>query len=129
VADHPRTIVVVDDDRSIRLLVSAQLRQHGYQVEVAQDGIEALELIARVQPAIVILDVTMPQLDGFEVLRRLRAFSTVPVILLTGVDDYPHKALGLDLGADDYVTKPFSPSELAARVRAVLRRSGSWQIP
>ncbi len=118
-------ILVVDDEAHIRELLSLYLRQEGYEVEEAQDGPAALELVRRSPPDLVILDIMLPGMDGWEVCRRLREISAVPVIMLTARDDEEDSIRGLDLGADDYVTKPFSPRQLLARVRAVLRRAGS----
>ena len=120
----PGVAVVVEDDPSIAELVDLYLRREGFRVLRAEDGEGALELVAREHPRIVILDVGLPGTrDGFELCRSIRAMSTVPVVFLTARDDEIDRVLGLELGADDYVTKPFSPRELVARVRAVLRRT------
>jgi len=116
------TILVVDDEQHIVELAQMYLEQAGYLVESASDGQEALTLSRRVRPALVVLDLMLPGLDGWEVCRRLRAESDVPVIMLTARSDDVDRIVGLELGADDYVTKPFNPRELVARVRAVLRR-------
>ncbi len=117
-------ILVVDDDLELLGLIGYALRQAGYLVVEATDGAAALEVAAREQPALVVLDVNLPRLDGFEVCRRLRERSPVPVLMLTvrGAEEDMVKAL--DLGADDYLAKPFSPRVLTARVRALLRRAG-----
>ncbi|QQS13512.1 MAG: response regulator transcription factor [Rhodospirillales bacterium] len=115
-------ILVVDDDRHIRDVVAFALRKDGFTTVEAADGAAALDAAARERPDLVILDVMMPELDGAEVCRRLRAGSTVPIIFLSSKDDEIDRVVGLELGGDDYVVKPFSPRELVARVRAVLRR-------
>ena len=117
------TVLVVDDEPRILRFVRAELESAGYGVETATDGAAALRAVEDGSPDLVVLDVIMPDLDGFEVLRRIRDFSSVPVILLTARGSDADKVRGLDLGADDYLTKPFSPDELSARVRAVLRRT------
>ena len=118
-------ILVVDDDAHIRDVVCFALRRAGYQPLTAGNGRAALEVAARELPALVVLDILMPELDGTAVCARLRAKSDVPVIFLTSKDEEMDRILGLELGADDYVVKPFSPRELVARVKAVLRRKGS----
>jgi two-component system OmpR family response regulator len=119
-----RKVLVVDDDAHIRDVVCFALRRAGYQPLAAGDGKAGLEMAARELPALIILDILMPELDGTEVCRRLRAQSDVPLIFLTSKDEEVDRILGLELGADDYVVKPFSPGELVARVKAVLRRKG-----
>ena len=125
VHDHPAPprILIVDDDLTVRCLARAALEADGFQVEEAEDGLAALHAFATVKPDVVLLDVMMPNLDGFETLRMLREVSAVPVIMLTVKADEEDKVRGLELGADDYVTKPFSPKELSSRVKAVLRRT------
>ena len=118
-----RTILVVDDDKKIVDLVSLYLRTEGYGVIAAYTGRQALDQARRRQPDLVVLDLLLPELDGTEVCRLLRAESRVPIIMLTARATDEDKLLGLDLGADDYLTKPFNPRELVARVRAVLRRA------
>jgi len=117
-------ILVVDDDAHIRDVVCFALRRAGYQPLTAGNGRAALEVAAREMPALVVLDILMPELDGTAVCTRLRAKSDMPVIFLTSKDEEMDRVLGLELGADDYVVKPFSPRELVARVKAVLRRKG-----
>ncbi len=117
------TIVVVDDEPNIADLVDLYLRREGYRVVKAATGADGLRAVADHRPRLVVLDVGLPDIDGLEVCRRLRAGSTIPVIFLTARDMEIDRVLGLELGADDYVTKPFSPAELVARVKAVLRRS------
>jgi DNA-binding response OmpR family regulator len=118
------TVVVVEDDANIADLVDLYLRRAGFRVLIASDGDAGLALVRREHPRMVILDVGLPgERDGFEVCRVLRAEGDCPVLFLTARDDEIDRVLGLELGADDYVTKPFSPRELVARVRAVLRRT------
>jgi len=118
------TVVVIEDDANIAELVDLYLRRDGFRVLVARDGETGLELVRRERPRMVILDVGLPgERDGFEVCRTLRAEGSTPVLFLTARDDEIDRVLGLELGADDYVTKPFSPRELVARVRTVLRRT------
>ncbi|HXX37401.1 MAG TPA: response regulator transcription factor [bacterium] len=116
-------VLVVDDDRKITSLVRMYLEREGFQVITAYDGIQALELFERHHPDFVILDVMLPRADGIAVCRRLRDASAVPILMLTARVDEVDKLLGLSIGADDYVTKPFSPRELVARVQAILRRA------
>jgi len=115
-------ILVVDDEASIRELVSAYLGKEGFEVDQASDGEGALETFGQVTPDLVILDLRLPGIGGLDVLREIRRNSAVYVIVLTARSDETDKLIGLELGADDYITKPFSPRELVARVRAVLRR-------
>ena len=124
-----RTILVVDDDKKIVDLVTLYLKKDGYGVLAAYDGREAIDLARRKQPDLVVLDLLLPELDGTDVCRLLRAESRVPIIMLTARSTDQDKLLGLDIGADDYVTKPFNPQELLARVRAVLRRSLPEEAP
>ena len=115
-------ILVVDDEPKIVQLVRDYLERAGFAVSTARDGGEALMRARQERPDLIVLDLGLPELDGLEVTRRLRRDSGVPIIMLTARDDETDKVIGLELGADDYVTKPFSPRELEARVRAVLRR-------
>jgi len=117
-----KRVLVVDDDVKTVELVKLYLNRDGYRVLTAYDGVEALRLARESHPDLIVLDIMLPRLDGLEVCRSLRAESDVPIIMLTARTTDEDKLAGLDLGADDYVTKPFSPRELAARVRAVLRR-------
>jgi DNA-binding response OmpR family regulator len=117
------TVLVVDDEPIVREVVVSYLLREGYLTLEAGDGETARELIEREQPGLVILDVMLPGMDGFELCRWLRARTDLPVILLTARGEETDRIVGLELGADDYVTKPFSPRELAARVRTVLRRA------
>ena len=116
-------VLVADDEPRITKLVSIALKAEGFRVVTANGGEDALTLAEEVRPDIVLLDIVMPDLDGIEVMQQLREMRPVPVILLTAKGSTSDKAKGLDLGADDYVAKPFHPDELAARVRAVLRRA------
>ncbi len=116
------TILLVDDEQHIIDLARMYLEQDGYRVVSAADGATALRRILEDPPALVVLDLMLPELDGWEVCRRVRARSDVPIIMLTARTDDVDKIVGLELGADDYLTKPFNPRELVARVRAILRR-------
>ena len=116
------TILVVDDDRKTVDLIRLYLEKDGYRVLTAYDGRQALDLSRRREPGLIILDLMLPRVDGLDVCRILRSESKVPIIMLTAKTTEEDKLIGLDLGADDYVTKPFSPREMVARVRAVLRR-------
>jgi len=118
-------ILIVDDDRELRELVGFVVRRAGYEVLEAEDGPEAVRRHAAARPDLVILDVNLPGFDGFEVCRRIRAESDTPVMMLTVRGEESDQVRGLDLGADDYLAKPFSPTALLARVRAVLRRRGT----
>lgn len=124
-----RTILVVDDDKKIVDLVSLYLKRDGYSVVAAYDGREALDLARRKHPDLIVLDLLLPELDGTDVCRLLRAESHVPIIMLTARSTDDDKLTGLDIGADDYVTKPFNPRELMARIRAVLRRAAPPDEP
>jgi DNA-binding response OmpR family regulator len=115
-------ILVVDDDPSIRKFVRANLEARNYQVLLAADGEEAIQIIEETLPDLILLDIMMPKLDGFEVCRLLREWSTIPIVMLTAKDREADKVKFLDAGADDYLTKPFSLKELLARIKAVLRR-------
>jgi DNA-binding response OmpR family regulator len=119
------SVLVVDDEPKILRFVRAELETAGFCVSTAADGPSALDLLSKEGADLVVMDVIMPGMDGFEVLKRIRTVSSVPVILLTARGSDADKVRGLDLGADDYLTKPFSPDELSARVRAVLRRTSS----
>src|SRR6185503_9643379 len=116
------TIVVADDESNIADLVDLYLSREGYRVVKAATGQAALDAVEGARPRLVVLDVGLPDIDGLEVCRRLRRTSSIPVIFLTARDGEVDRILGLELGADDYMTKPFSPAELVARVKAVLRR-------
>ena len=122
--DRPPRILLVDDEQSLQTLLSYPLRKDGYDVVQATDGREALARFGEQTFDLVVLDVMMPKLDGLEVCKRLRARSSVPIIMLTAKAEEIDKVLGLELGADDYITKPFSLREFRSRVRAALRRAG-----
>lgn len=117
-----QTVLVVDDEQHIIDLARLYLEQDGFVVEQAFDGVEAIDKIHRLKPAVVVLDLMLPRVDGWEVCRRTRDTSNVPIIMLTARSDDVDKIVGLELGADDYLTKPFNPRELVARVKAILRR-------
>jgi DNA-binding response OmpR family regulator len=123
------TILLVDDEESVQRLLAYPLEREGFRVVQARDGEEALERFARHQIDLVVLDVMLPRLDGLDVCKRLRAESNVPIIMLTARDDELDKVLGLELGADDYITKPFSIREFRSRVRALLRRAANPPRP
>jgi len=119
-----KTILVVDDEKRILSLLKAYLEQQGFHVITAVNGQEAIYTARHEKPDLIILDVLMPEMDGYEFMRQHRKERETPIILLTAKVDEDDKVVGLELGADDYVTKPFSPRELTSRVRAVLRRTG-----
>jgi len=116
-------ILVVDDDPRLRDLVRMALEAQDFEVRTASDGASALTQATRDEPDLIVLDVGLPRGDGFEVCRRIRTTSNVPILFLTAHDDEVDRVLGFELGADDYVTKPFSPRELVARIKAILKRS------
>jgi DNA-binding response OmpR family regulator len=117
-------VLIVDDERMVRDVLARYLESDGFTVETAEDGQAALDLASAAPPDLVVLDLMLPRVDGLEVLRRLREARDVPVVLVTAKGEEIDRIVGLELGADDYVTKPFSPREVVARVRAVLRRGG-----
>lgn len=117
-----KVVLIVDDEARMRRFMQMNLDLEGYRVIEASNGLEAIDRVREDLPDLVLMDVMMPEVDGFEALRIIRETSTVPVIMLTVRDDESDKVKGLELGADDYVTKPFSPRELASRIKAVLRR-------
>ncbi len=119
-----KTILVVEDEASLASTLSYNLRKNGYNVVSAEDGVAGLQAARRDRPDAVVLDLMLPKMDGLEVCRRLRADSDVPILMLTAKSEELDKIVGLEMGADDYLTKPFSMRELMARVRALLRRSG-----
>ncbi len=122
------TILLVDDEDSIQKLLTYPLERDGFRVIPARDGDEALRRFAEEDVDLVVLDIMLPRLDGLEVCKRLRAESTVPIIMLTARDDELDKVLGLELGADDYITKPFSIREFRSRIRALLRRAATPHV-
>ena len=119
----PKRILVVDDEARYQRLLDANLRTDGYDVVTASNGVEAIEVFSAQPIDLILLDVMMPEMDGFDTCQRVREYSNVPIIMLTAKGDEKDRVRGLDLGADDYLTKPFSATELLARVRAVLRRA------
>ncbi|RME86347.1 MAG: DNA-binding response regulator [Caldilineae bacterium] len=123
------TILLVDDEPPIIELAQMYLEREGFRVLAAGNGVEALTLVKKYDPDLVVLDLMMPEMDGWEVCKRLRADSNIPIIMLTARTDDVDKIVGLELGADDYVTKPFNPRELVARVKAVLRRTQGEEEP
>jgi two-component system alkaline phosphatase synthesis response regulator PhoP len=123
------SILVVEDEPKITEVLKLYLERDGYQVTMALTGTAALEAFHRKAPDLVLLDINLPEVDGLEVCRQIRSGSALPIIMLTARDEEADKLIGLELGADDYVTKPFSPREVVARVRAVLRRTASPQTP
>jgi DNA-binding response OmpR family regulator len=125
VTDAPTRVLVVEDDRTVAEVVTRYLEHEGFVVESVGDGSEALARADVQLPDLVVLDIMLPGLDGLEVCRRLRSRAPIPVVMLTARGGEEDRVLGLELGADDYVSKPFSPRELTARVKAVLRRAGS----
>jgi len=127
--DPSPTILLVDDEDSVRKVLTFPLEKDGFTVVQAADGEEALRRFADEQVDLVVLDIMLPRLDGLEVCKRLRATSTVPIIMLTARDDELDKVIGLELGADDYITKPFSIREFRSRVRALLRRARAPHTP
>lgn len=124
-----RTVLLVDDDPHIREVLAFAFDKAGFAVTSAADGEEALAEVARMAPDLVVLDINMPRMDGLEVCRRLRASGDVPVLFLSSRDDEFDRVLGIELGADDYVVKPFSPREVVARANAILRRSARSDAP
>ncbi|MGH2992383.1 MAG: response regulator [Solirubrobacterales bacterium] len=122
-AEGAARILLVDDEQAVQKLLSYPLRKEGYDVVAAHDGREALDRFAEQRFDLVVLDIMLPKLDGIEVCRRLRSRSQVPIIMLTAKDDEIHKVVGLEMGADDYITKPFSVREFRSRVKAALRRT------
>jgi two-component system OmpR family response regulator len=128
-ANEQKTILLVDDDPGILEVAGFAVGKAGFRVITARNGREALELVRTEAPCLVVLDIVMPEMDGMELCRELRRESNLPVIFLTSMDDEIDRIVGLELGADDYLTKPFSPRELVARIRAVLRRTEAAPPP
>lgn len=125
----PETILIVDDEQRIIDLAKMYVEQEGYQVVSTTNGLDALQRILNDKPSLVILDLMLPGMDGLEICRRVRAQSDIPIIMLTARSDDIDKIVGLELGADDYLTKPFNPRELVARIKAILRRSERKATP
>ncbi|MGY3778067.1 response regulator transcription factor [Isobaculum melis] len=117
-----KKMLIVDDNKQITTVLESYAKTEGYQCEIAKDGEEAIVLFQQFQPDILLLDVMMPKKDGFQVCQEIRKQSTVPIIMITAKSEDYDKIMGLDMGADDYIVKPFSPAEIMARVRAILRR-------
>lgn len=122
-------ILVIEDEEGIIHLLNLYLKDAGYEIIVARDGADGLALHAREHPSLIILDIMLPAIDGFEVCRRIRAWSKTPILMLTARGSEDDRIEGLELGADDYLVKPFSPRELVSRVRAILRRTGGSETP
>src|SRR2546426_11544733 len=118
-------ILIIEDEEGIIHLLNLYLKNAGYDMAVARDGADGLALHAREHPDLVILDIMLPAIDGFEVCRRIRSWSKTPILMLTARGDEDDRIQGLELGADDYLVKPFSPREVVSRVRAILRRTAS----
>src|SRR5438094_2001545 len=119
----PQTVLVVEDEASIASFVSLYLKNAGYDVHAAETGEDAISKAEEHQPSLIVLDLMLPDIDGIEVCRRLRRRSDVPILMLTARDEDVDKIIGLEVGADDYLTKPFNPRELVARVKSILRRA------
>ena len=126
--DSHQKILVADDEASIRRILEARLSMIGYDIVTATDGEEAIAAFNKYNPDLIVLDVMMPKIDGYGVTREIRRTSDVPIIILTALGDVSERITGLELGADDYVIKPFSPKELEARVKAVLRRTNTKEV-
>lgn len=122
-------ILIADDNQDITDILATYARKEGFEPVIAKDGEEAIDFFGTYSPAVVLLDVMMPKVDGYEVCRKIRAKSNVPVILVTARGEDFERIMGLDIGADDYIVKPFSPSEVMARVRAVMRRMAKGAAP
>ena len=123
-----QTVLVVEDEASIASFVAAYLKNAGYAVRTTASGNEALRLVESEKPALVVLDLMLPDIDGVEVCKRIRQRGELPVLMLTARDEDVDKIIGLEVGADDYMTKPFNPRELVARVRAILRRAAPGRV-
>lgn len=121
------TILIVDDERRLVSLLESYLKQEGFRVATAYNGVEALQVVRKTNPDLIILDIMMPRMDGYEFMRQHRKEKNTPIIMLTARVEDDEKIIGLELGADDYVTKPVRPRELVARVRSVLRRAGKTE--
>ena len=127
--DYRKTILVVDDEKAIRTLLNVNLSREGYKVIEAEDGVTAVEMALEKKPDLILLDVMIPRMDGLTVCKRIKNSMNVPIVMVTAKDSEVDKILGLELGADDYVTKPFSIRELIARVKANLRKSEVSEFP
>lgn len=122
-------IMIVDDDRNICELLRLYIEKEGFETAIANDGKAAVQMFDSVNPDLMLLDIMLPELDGWQVCREIRKISTIPIIMLTAKDETFDKVLGLELGADDYMTKPFDPKELIARIKAVMRRTQTAVAP
>jgi two-component system response regulator ArlR len=122
-------VLVIEDERQIARFIELELTHEGYQVELETDGRESLEKVEHTHYDLIILDIMLPGLNGIEVCRRVRQFSAIPIIMLTARDDVASKVMGLDVGADDYLTKPFAIEELLARIRVIVRRKNNQTLP
>src|SRR5204863_6663970 len=122
-ANQGQSVLVVEDETSIASFVALYLKNAGYRIQTAGTGREALERVAGEKPSLIVLDLMLPDVDGLEVCRRIRQTSDVPILMLTARDEDVDKIIGLEVGADDYLTKPFNPRELVARVKSILRRA------
>ncbi len=122
-------VLIVEDDEDIRNILLFYLQREHYEVQTAQNGYEALDIVQQFQPQLILLDIMLPGLDGYEVCRELRKTCTVPILFVSGKDEEADKIVGLSMGADDYIIKPFSPRELVARVKAHLRRCSTFSMP
>ncbi|MGK2943850.1 MAG: response regulator [Desulfuromonadales bacterium] len=129
VAKTTAPVLIIEDDRNTAALISTYLEKEGFATRMVHDGGEALEFVRRHNPGFVVLDIMLPNVDGWEICRELRKFSDVPILLLTAREEEIDRVLGLSLGADDYVIKPFSPRELVERVKAILRRTTRNPVP
>jgi DNA-binding response OmpR family regulator len=125
----PKTVLTVDDDNAITELLAMLLRTHGYEVLTANNGEEAIKFIKEKNPHVVVLDLMMPGMDGWQVCKRVRAFSNVPIVILSALDDPSLIASALDAGADDYLVKPVSSSILVAHLNRLIRRTGTLDAP
>jgi DNA-binding response OmpR family regulator len=123
VAQQTQSVLVVEDEASIASFVALYLKNAGYDVRTAANGAEALAAVGASQPSLIVLDLMLPDIDGIEICRRIRQSSDVPILMLTARDEDVDKIIGLEVGADDYMTKPFNPRELVARVKSILRRA------
>ena len=121
---NPRVAVIIEDDADIRLLIATVLEQTGFDVHTANDGLEGIEVVRAHRPVVTTLDVSMPGIDGFETARRIRTFSDTRIVMVTARADEEHSRRGREAGADDYITKPFRPRDLRARVAAMIEPSG-----
>lgn len=125
----PKTVLTIDDDNAITELLAMLLRTHGYEVVTANNGEEGIQFIKEKNPHVIVLDLMMPGMDGWQVCKRVRAFSNVPIVILSALDDPAMIAAALDAGADDYLVKPVSSSILVAHLNRLIRRTGTLEVP